>query len=236
MWRRDVPLLECSGSDHRKWGNMLNESLNKRHMWKCPLILKARQTNLMPDEVRNIDLALWRFIQAMHKVNAVAVAGPLVTHLGVDGANHTLIDGEIWGPPDGHLINVTKTVFLRNIGQILEQETTLVNRLRAVIGIIFVDFEPHIRKSKCSHKVRIGGSELSVRSHPCDGLVRMEEACGIELKDGRLAEIMLVGKRQCKPRRLNELNGTRGTSRDWPECVPNQCRGAGIDLLEEQQR
>ena len=61
-------------------------------MRKGPLVLKTSETDLMPQKMRDIDLPLWRRIEAIHEINTVAIARSLVTHLGIKGANDTLID------------------------------------------------------------------------------------------------------------------------------------------------
>ena len=40
----------------------------------------------------------------MHEINAVAAAGALVTHLGINGADDTLINDVEWKTPNGDLI------------------------------------------------------------------------------------------------------------------------------------
>ena len=40
----------------------------------------------------------------MHEINAVAAAGALVTHLGIDGADDTLINDVEWKAPNGDLV------------------------------------------------------------------------------------------------------------------------------------
>ena len=40
----------------------------------------------------------------MHEINAVAAAGALVTHLGIDGADDTLINDVEWEAPNGDLV------------------------------------------------------------------------------------------------------------------------------------
>ena len=42
--------------------------------------------------MRHIDLPFGRRIEAMHEINVVAIARALVTHLGINGVNDTLID------------------------------------------------------------------------------------------------------------------------------------------------
>ena len=73
--------------------------------------------------------------------------------------------------------------------------------------------ESIIQKPKSSDKLSISGSELGVRGHPGDGLVRSKETCGIELMDCSLIEVMLKGKRSSKTRGLNEFSGSRIFSR-----------------------
>ena len=75
-----------------KRSNTLDKSLKIGGMRKGSLVLKSSETDLMPQKMRDIDLPLWRCIEAMHEINAVAIARPLVTHLGINGANDTLID------------------------------------------------------------------------------------------------------------------------------------------------
>ena len=68
--------------DNREWSNVLNKSLNKWGMRECPLILKARKMDLMPEEVGNIYLPFGSIMQTSHEVDAVVVAGPLSPILG----------------------------------------------------------------------------------------------------------------------------------------------------------
>ena len=40
----------------------------------------------------------------MHEINALAAASALVTHLGIDGAEDTLINDVEWKAPNGDLV------------------------------------------------------------------------------------------------------------------------------------
>ena len=54
--------------------------------------------------MRDIDLPFGRHIEAMHEINAVAIARPLVTHLGIKGANDTLKVNVERRAPNGDLV------------------------------------------------------------------------------------------------------------------------------------
>ena len=98
-----TPLMQVS-ADNAKWSHTLDECLKKGSMRKGPLVLKTSEMDLMPQKMRDIDLPFGRRIEAMHEIDAVAIARPLVTHLGINGADDTLKDNVERRAPNGDLV------------------------------------------------------------------------------------------------------------------------------------
>ena len=69
-----------------------------------------------------------------------------------------------------------------------------------MVGVILVDFEPSVRKTKGINKLSIRCCEHSVGGHPSDSVISMKNACGIELMNGSLVKIMLKCKWSSKIR------------------------------------
>ena len=67
------------------------------------------------------------------------------------------------------------------------------NALGLMVGVILVDFEPSVGKSKGSEKLSIRCCECSVGGYPCDSVIRSKVTCGIKLMDGSVVKIVLKG-------------------------------------------
>ena len=87
----------------------------EREHEKGPLVSKTSETDLMPQKMRDIDLFFGRCIEAMHEIDAVAIARPLVTHLGINGANDTLKDNVERRAPNGDLVQTLLFLLITHI-------------------------------------------------------------------------------------------------------------------------
>ena len=148
--------------------------------------------------MRNIGLAFGRLMEARHKIDAITIARSLVTHLRIDGMDDTLVDDVVRRSPNRNLIQILHLFLLSKFIKFLKEIATSLNCFGFVIWVIFMDLESTVRKPKSSDKLSLSGSELGVRCHPSDGLVRSKEASGIKLMDSSLVNIMLKCKRSSK--------------------------------------
>ena len=188
----DPSRMNMSPSNGKR-SNTLNEILKKRSMRKGPLVLKTSKTNLMPQDVRNIYLAIGMLKETIHEINTIPVAGPFVTHLGIDGADDTLIDNERRSL-NRYLIEIFLLFHFIKLSNRLEKEATNLNVFGSMIWVRFMNFETSVRKPKSCNKLSISGGELGVRSHPGDGLVRTKETCGVKLMASSEIVVMVKSK------------------------------------------
>ena len=130
----------------------------------------------------------------MHEINAVAAARALVIHLGIDGADDTLIYDVEREAPNGDLVQTLLFLYVSQSFYQFEKIRTDLNALGPMVGVILVDFEPSVGKSKCGDKLSIRCYECSVGGHPCDSVIRSKVTCGIKLMDGSVVKIMLKGE------------------------------------------
>ena len=144
--------------------------------------------------MRHIDLPFQRSIQAMHEIDAVATARALVTHLRRNGANDTLIDNEERSAPNGDLVKALMFLLISQVWYGFDKINTHIGALGSMFGVIIVNFEPGVRKTKGSNKLSIGSRELCVRGHPSNSVIGTKETCSIELMNGGLVKVMLKCK------------------------------------------
>ena len=136
----------------------------------------------------------------MHEINAIATARAFITHLGIDGADGTLIDYVIRGAPNGDLVQTLLFLYVIQSGYQFEKIRTDLNALGPMVGVILVDFEPGVRKPKGINKLSIRCCEHSVGGHPSDSVIRTKKACGIELMNGSSVKVKLKSKWSSKIR------------------------------------
>ena len=101
-------------------------------------------------------------MEAMHEINAVAIARALITHLGIDGADDTLIDDVERKATNGDLVQTLLFFNVRQSWYRSKEIRTDRNALGPMVGVILVDFEPSVGKSKGSDKLSIRCCECSV--------------------------------------------------------------------------
>src|ERR1041385_1869962 len=86
------------------WHHRLNECHDEGSMWEVSANLPICQANLMPEVMGNIQSRARRRRHEAHQGDGRATAVSLISRLGIQGPEHTLIQKVIGMPPNGDII------------------------------------------------------------------------------------------------------------------------------------
>jgi hypothetical protein len=92
------------------WHNRLNECHDERSIWEVTANLQTGQANLVPEVVWNIQTRARRRRHETHQGDGSAAAVSLVSRLGIQGPEYTLIQKMIGLPPNGDIIRLPLAV------------------------------------------------------------------------------------------------------------------------------